>query len=123
MEMQGEMTRRRDGKRSEDIAENRKEEARREVPEDFAKFEIESSLKEDQHEGQRAEAVNHAAKSVGIHPMEHRPDKNTGSHQNDYVRNAREAHEPIGEKRQHQQCSEKGKEKSEVHEFDVVRAV
>jgi hypothetical protein len=79
--------------------------------EDFAEFQVQAALKQYEDQGKGAKALRGAAENVRVHPMQHRPDEDSGSHQNDDVGHVRKAYETVGDEGENEKAPEDGKKK------------
>src|SRR5580698_1794678 len=105
----------RDSNRAEHIAENGEKQAAGEMTDNFANLEFEAAFEKDKNQRERTKALRGAAKNIGIHPVQYGANDHARGHQDDDVRHAREAHQPIGNERQNQQSTEQREEEIQVH--------
>jgi len=100
----------RDTDQRERIADECEESSGAELVQRISKIDLKASCEKDQDQRQRAESVRHLAVFRGIHPAQHRIERDARDQQNDHVWHTRPLGVAVGHERQYEQRAQKTKE-------------
>jgi len=96
----------RDQRRAEQISQRRKKQAAGKVPNRVAQIQFQPAFEQHENNRERSQQAGGLTQSFGVQQMQSGAEQDAEQHQQHDVGNAGNSEEAVGQKREHEQCSQ-----------------